>query len=433
MLRAWKFFAAAAMAVLLVGCGPHDDPDNGHGHGYILRGTLGTYSDGSGRLGLALLASLRDPESAGPATPWQGELWSGEELLASGFSYDVSGSNSAAAFWFPSVPAQLGNHYRLQLRRDDAAALSITLSLGALDELEPARLRFSGSDSIQWDPVTDASTYVCRASSDGAVQLEIEHPEPACDVSRLPAGDYRASVFALSTAVAEMATRAGQSPELPPGFYVSEARLGFVRGDGGSENVRLVAAGGQFHYGVDLPGLAVLLELQEDGNPPAEDWAVEVFGPGLSPDSPLRFTLPASSSRRLVWSYDVEASPGIYTAVAHAGDRTISSQFTVADGGVLEIPRNVSATPRPNGALELGWEPVPGARSHFVAVYGAGAFVAGMWSDTESARFPVGTLIPGDVYQAYVTSTDVDLQAADFPARVVVAEDAFNPITFTAQ
>lgn len=43
------------------------------------------------------------------------------------------------------------------------------------------------------------------------------------------------------------------------------------------------------------------------------------------------------------------------------------------------------------------------------------------------------SLAAGESYEVFVTSTDVDLAAAAFPARIIASENAFHPATFTAR
>src|SRR5512133_1708009 len=71
---------------------------------FVLQATGGTYTDGSGRVGLAVLATLRDAGGAGPQVAWSGTLSDGTGELAT-ILYDASGSSSWSALTWPDVAA----------------------------------------------------------------------------------------------------------------------------------------------------------------------------------------------------------------------------------------------------------------------------------------------------------------------------------------
>ena len=116
--------AALALACALVGCGAPAPPSTPPDQPFVLNATAGTWSDGSGRMGLALLATLRDDHGAGPDSAWMGSLLDPSgATLASGFSYDDGAPGSVAVWWWPEVPTSPRDHYTLTLEARQAVVL----------------------------------------------------------------------------------------------------------------------------------------------------------------------------------------------------------------------------------------------------------------------------------------------------------------------
>lgn len=110
---------ARAACVLFVAfaaaCGERSSPAPAR---YALEAIGGTYNDGSGLPGIAVLATLRDAAGEGPATTWTGTLGDASGTRAEA-AYADPASGSYAALWWPDVPF---------------AASTYTLALGSADE-----------------------------------------------------------------------------------------------------------------------------------------------------------------------------------------------------------------------------------------------------------------------------------------------------------
>src|SRR5512133_3278381 len=90
-------------AVLAAGCDRAPAPP------YALVARAGVYDDGSGRDGLAVVATLRDASGRGPSSTWDGALSSPAGRVATP-SYSGAGPGSFAAWWWPGVPPTPGRY-----------------------------------------------------------------------------------------------------------------------------------------------------------------------------------------------------------------------------------------------------------------------------------------------------------------------------------
>jgi hypothetical protein len=243
-------------------------------------------------------------------------------------------------------------------------------------------------------------------------------------------------VLAFSVDLEALAADRSQRPALPEAFHVSEGRLAFVLGDTAQTTFRANAVGGALYYGRVQPGLALWLRLtQPDGTPSPEGWSVELVGPGLTAEAPLRFTYPPGVRQHLIWSYDALAFEGRYALTARSGTRILSTTFDVAQPGELAAAVNVVATPSIGGGLSVSWRAVDGAHAYYVSVWdlAAGTQTASTWTSTLGANFGGQTFTPGRRYDVYVAATSVDLSQLSIPARVSVSENTYSPETFVAQ
>jgi hypothetical protein len=421
---------ALSFAVAAAACSRHHAP----GGVYELDVRGGTYQDGSGRIGLAVLASLRDGSGLGPAAPLAATVSDGTGPLAEA-TYAAGGAGSYAAWWWPEVAVRDGERYALDATAASGsyrAEFSATTA-GGLDVPAPA-LAPDGA-SLSWPDVVGAASYACRVYQGGALQLEALVHTPACDVSALPPGAYAASVLALTADLAAIAASGDRSPPMPARFDVSEGRLAFVRPGGTAPAVTLAAAGGALDYGTSTPGLAVWLSIRApDGTPTANAWDVSVVGPGLSAAAPLTFTYPAQFPRQMVWSYDVPATPGTYALTATSGAQAITTTFAV--GTTSPLPFVLDATAAPAGSLgaRVDFSAVDGARAYLVDVWDPGAqrTVASQWVPAPPAVFPDGSFADGIAYDVYVAATDADMSGATVPLRFSVSEYPYSPAGFVA-
>jgi hypothetical protein len=184
------------------------------------------------------------------------------------------------------------------------------------------------------------------------------------------------------------------------------------------------------------PGLALWISLMRpDGTPLEVGGEVELVGPGLPAEAPLRFAYPARVLRHLVWSYDTAPLPGRYALTARLGGQSLSTTFSIGELTPLDAPRDVRAAPSPSGGASVSWRAVERARTYHVSVWDAGwgTLVSGLWTSGAEASFGPGTFVPGRLYDVYVAATDVELFTAGTPSRVTVSENTYLPASFIAR
>jgi hypothetical protein len=200
--------------------------------------------------------------------------------------------------------------------------------------------------------------------------------------------------------------------------------------------MRAAAAGGALDSGSLTRSLAIWLSISDaDGTPTAAAWSVEVVGPTLPISAPLAFTYGANLPRQLVWSYDVPASPGLYSFTATSTAGAMAGLFAVGSPPPLDIAQGVVANAGAQGSATVGWTAVAGARSYLATAWDhlTGAYVAGAWVAAPPASFPKGTFAAGSSYDVYVDATDADMLGGQVPTQVAVSEDTYQPVTFAAQ
>ncbi len=424
--------AVAALAAMA--CGNSSSPPN-VGYGYALYAVGGVYDDGSGRLGLAVLSTLRSGSGAGPDASWTATL-SGPGSLASDFSYPAGESaGSYAAWWWPDVAPAAGS-YRVTLG-DGGRSLHYDFGVSPGAGLEIPILSLSpDASSIDWALVAGASTYECQIfGSDGSLQLSSLGPSPGCDLSALPPGAYTASALAYSADLAALAADHSQSAGLPASFDVSEARLGVLRPQPGAPAFVAAAAGGAIDYGGAAPGLAFWMSLaQADGTATAVPWTVQVVGPGLPVSAPLTESYGANFPRMLFWDYEVPATPGVYSFTATSTAGALAGTFTVGTPQSLELPQGVVASGGAQGSARVDFGAVTGAQSYLVSAWdhASGAFVASQWVSAPPAQFPQGSFVSGTTYDVYVDATGADMLGGAVPTQVAVSENTYQPTRFVA-
>ena len=431
-MTATRVALACAALVAAAGCSGGSSPAP-EAPRWALQARLGVYEDGSGRSGVAVLATLRDAAGAGPAAPWSAALSDASGTLAVA-EYPGLGGGSYAAWWFPEIAVRDGVRYTLTLS-DGERSLSTPLGGSTAGGLSPASPALSADAArMDWPPVERAASYGCRVYEAGALQLEAMAAAPGCDVSALPPGGYEASILATTADLAGIAASASQTPALPPRFDVSEGRLAFVRPEAGGTALELLAAGGALDYGTSERGLAVWVSIREPGGAPTtEAWTVSIVGPGTSPAAPATFEYFANLPRRMAWSYDVPATPGVYSLTATSGSSGLSGTFTVGDPPSLPFVLDAVATAEVQGSARVTWTPVAGARAYLVDVWDRveQRQAASMWVAAPPAQFPQSTFTVGRTYDAYVAATDADMAGGAVPAQVSVSEYPFIHASFT--
>ncbi len=422
----------AAAATLFAGalgfqlaCGGYPSPPP-----YALEASGGTYSDGSGQPGVAVLATLRDAAGAGPAAAWSGTLSDGSGPRAS-VTYADSSVGSYAALWWPDLWFAPGSYVLALQSGEESARVPFSITDGPPLPFPQVVLSADGA-TISWTAVAGAAAYECRVDDAGGLVRVAAGAIAGCAVGDLPDGAYQASILAYSTDLAAIGADHTQRPALPARFDVSEAKLSFLR-SGTAPVVVLQAAGGAIEWGVGERTLALWLSiLNADGTANPNTWTVSITGPGVSPSSPIVFTYPGNFPRLLVWSYYQPATPGLYMATASSLAGTITAAFSVGAPALLDIPIGVTAAGGAQGSASVDWTPVTGAHSYLVSVWQGATFVTSQWVSSPPASFPQGTFAAG-VYDVYVAATDADMIGGGRPAQVAVAENTMQPGSLAVQ
>lgn len=423
---------ARAACVLFVAfaaaCGESSRPARAR---YALGAVGGTFDDGSGLPGIAVLATLRDAGGAGPATTWTGTLADASGPRAQ-VTYADASPGSYAALWWPDVPFA-SDTYTLALGSGDESA-SATFPVAAGGALEiPLPTLSTGGATLSWSATAGAAGFGCRIANGTVVVRSTVGAGTTCAVGDLPDGAYQASALAFSADLAALAADGSQRPALPDRLDVAEAQIGFLRAGGAAVAVA-AAAGGAIDSGVGARTLATWLSIgNADAMPTALTWAVTIAGPGIDPLAPLAFSYPASFPRLLVWSYEVAAAPGRYVLTATSSAGTFTIPFTVGAPAAIEIPTGIMATDGAQGSAHVAWTAVAGARSYLVGVWQGGSFVTSQWVASTSADFPQGSFTSGQSYDVYVAATDADMAGGARPTQVAVAENTLQPATFVAR
>ena len=268
MCRTRSVLAVASLAIGVLGCGS----GRSSSPPYALQARIGTYDDGSGRAGLAVLATLRDGAGNGPDVPWQLTLCDEAGAVVATVSYDAAGSGSYAAVWRPELPPYSGRYTVEASDGQQTLSMAVTLGSGALDPPLPS-LSADGV-RIEWSAVSGAAAYLCRVYSGGLLQLEAAASGTSCDVSELPPGAYSAAVLAMTADLHAVAASLDARPPLPAEFHVSEARLGLAHAAGASSG-QLRAVGGAYDDGIGGRALAIWLSISgPNGSPTTAHWDV---------------------------------------------------------------------------------------------------------------------------------------------------------------
>jgi hypothetical protein len=398
---------------------------------YALEAVGGSYDDGSGLRGTAVLATLRDAAGAGPAAGWSGTLSDGTGPRAS-VTYADGSSGSYAALWWPDLPFAPGG-YALALASGSNAARSSLSIADAAPLVAPQVVLSADGTTLSWNGVVGAASLECRIATAGGLVRRAAGALSSCAVGDLPDGTYQASILAYSTDLAVVAAGSAQRPALPGRFDVSEGRLSFLR-VGAAPVVVLAAAGGAIDIGLGERTFAVWLSiLDSDGTPNSNAWAVSITGPNLPSTSSFAFTYPGSFSSLLSWSYDLPATPGRYLLTATSTAGTLTTTFSVGAPAALGIPTGVTATDGAQGSALVDWAPVPGARAYLVGVWQGATFITSQWVSSPPANFPQGSFTAGQVYDVYVAATDADVVGGTRPTQVAVAENTLLPAGFVAR
>jgi hypothetical protein len=425
MLRATRGYVVLLGGIVVAACGgdsARKDPEP-----YTATAALGTYEDGSGRLGLAALSTIRSDAGAGPESDWLLEVVRDGASLGGPAAY-ASGASFAIALWPDVAPVEAGTFDVVASEAGQTLRTTATLADATPLALPSVALSMDGS-RLEWGDVAGAEAYACVLTANGTIQHQQVSSALGCDLSALPEGSYLASIQALGAD--PTALDPGVAPAMPPSFDVSHVRLGLLRRSSEAPLV-LRAAGGRIDYGL-VPGLSIWVGLSSpDGSPDDQEWTIAVTGPELPASDPLVFELEANFTKRLVWAYGVPPSPGLYTVIASNGGESITTQFAIAPPLPLPLPEGVAASGDARGGARVVWDQVAGAQSYLASAWLGSSYVAGQWVTGTSADFLDRTFTSGLTYDVYVAAVDFDVRAGPPPTRVSVSENSYTPARFTA-
>jgi len=343
--------ARAAACVLSVGvaaaCSGTSSPAAAR---YALEAVGGTYDDGSGLPGIAVLATLRDAAGAGPAAAWAGTLADASGPRAQ-VAYADASPGSYAALWWPDLAFATGTYTLALASADDSASATFPVAAGGAMEIPFPTLSPDGA-TLSWSTAAGAAGAGCRIANGTVVVRSTVGTATSCSVGDLPDGAYQASALAFSADLAALAADGSERPALPGRFNVSEGRIAFLRA-GAAPAVVALAAGGAIDAGIGVRTLATWLSIRNaDGTPPASAWSATITAPGIAP---LAFTYPAGFSRLLVWSYDLAATPGQYVLTATSAAGTLTLPFAIGEPAALATPTGVAATDGAKGSAHVAW------------------------------------------------------------------------------
>jgi hypothetical protein len=427
---------AATWPVVIAACfvagacsGPGEPPV------YALQASGGPYDDGSGRLGLAVVATVRDARGNGP------EGWDAVLLDGGAPAAHARWSGSWGALVFPAAFPD-ANRYALELRGDGVAPSTAIAGPASAPLALPAPALSAEGDRLTWAALAGAGSYACRVEGETGLARETLGTEPSCSLAGLPAGPWAISVLAYGADLQAIAASTAQAPVLPESFPVTEARVGVGVGSTG-EPVVLRAAGGRIDFGLGSPGLAVWLSITSpDGGPTGDTWDLTITGPGLPASLPLETSYPGALPRVMQWAYGVPPDLGLYAVEARSrtGAGAIRARFAIGEPTPLDAPTGLAAEALAQGGARVTWSAVPRAASAFAALYTrptdldpASRFVAGQWVNGTEATFPAGTVQPGVAYDAYMTATDADVVGGGTPTRVSASENSYAPAGFVGR
>lgn len=398
---------------------------------YVLQAVTGYYTDGSNRDGVAVLATLRDPDGKGPPSPWTLSLTNSQGDTGATGTYDAPNAGSFVLWLFPDVPYSTSASYTLTLSGPEGTAeVALQDQYGHAPGVPTPALSADGS-TLSWASDAYATSFRCFVTSQGDLQLQADGNAPTCDVSALGDGSYVAAVESLTADLVALAGDPRQTPPLPAFVDVLEGKLGFVKG--GTTAYTLAAAGGPITINnPSFDGLSLWLSLQDSsGAAPTTDWTLSVTGPGISSSNPLQFAYPAGSPQALLWNDDLAVQRGQYSVVATNGSLQLSTSFTVGYYQNITIPWDPAGSGKPGGGATLSWSLLPDAKSYYASIYdhGTGDFFAGHWTTGNSVDFTPQEAPSGHTYDGYVAACDDDMTQLERPLSVRVAENAYWPAT----
>jgi hypothetical protein len=422
------------------------------GGGFTLLASGGTINDGSGNNGLALLATLRDGNGAGPGLSggWQVAITGPGIARPLTVSYD-DGSPSSYQLWrWEGLNPATGTY--TATATNGAVTLSRSFTINSANSIQRVALTKNGS-TLSWNPVSGAGSYYYQVSdgsgSTAASGYLTGDPALAAYSFQLPTladGSYLVEVFAHTQTIPRLMSDSSSAPSLSPQENISVAQMGLVIAGGTAGSYDLAAKGGILYLGkdsvnVDRYGLTVWSSiLTSTATPPAGDWTVAVTGPGIT--DPLTFTYPKTDTHYLYWDFATPPASGSYTLTATSPGYSLTAGFTIPNQTAqLPAATNVTVTPTAT-SYSINWNTVTGAASYYVNLWatvgGVYTEIAGEWVNGSAVSVPKVSLTKGILYDVYVTAATLDMTTTKSlpppkPAQVDMSDNTYGAVSFTAQ
>ncbi len=445
---AWTGAIAVCAFIFTLACSPPNSPDSGPSDppppvvfdGYAITARGGVTDSGSGVLGVALLATIRDQTGAGPSAPWVGGITrDGIPQLTGETWYDAPGSGSYVAWAWPHVAADAASTFELLVGPTAMNTARVPFAAAPPSSVGvPAPRLSADGQRIEWPPVTGAVTYRCTITgiANGYVQQTTVGSATACDMSSLPQGMFMGVIEALSVDLGAIAADPSVTPSVPARFDVGVGNIGVLRRASPEPPLQMLAAGGAVTVG-GTSYLATWVSITEpDGTPAPSAWDLSWAEQGTSSGGLWPWgTYPAGvvSTVEVGNFYGNVSYRGRFLLHAWSGMEHMVVPFVVGAPAQLAAPTNVVATGGAAGSATVQWTPVTGARSYLVRAWDPVGYgwVSKLWTGASPLTFPSGTFTPGASYDVYVLAADADVIGGTATTQVGCAETT-TAASFTA-
>ena len=445
---------------VLAACGGGGGSGNGGGGGesatggFTLKVAGGTLNDGSGKNGLAVLATLRDSKGNGPGLNggWKVTITTPGGTTPLTVLYDDDSPASYQIWRWKGLDPAAGIY--TATASNGTATLTSSFTINTASTIQRAVLTKSGN-TISWPSVVGAGSYYCKVTdgtgstvTSGYLNAEPSSASYSYLLPTLADGSYLVEVSAYIENMPRLMNDLSSSPSLPTQGNISLSSMNLVVAGGTAGSYNLTAKGGTLYMGKDAAGTGrygvVIWSsiLTSTATPPAGDWTITVTGPGIS--TPLTFTYPGTNSHYVYWDFATLPAAGNYTVTATSPGYTLSAGFSIPNPAAqLPVATNITVTPTAN-SYAISWNAAPGAASYNVNLW---ATIGGVYTEIEgtwvggnvfTALVPKSSLTKGTLYDVYVTASSLDMTTMKslpppIPLQVDMSDNTFAAVSFTGQ
>ncbi len=452
---------------------PATAPNTGGGYTFLASG--GTFNNGSGTNGFAMIATIRNASGYGPVDMWTITITDPNNNGISVDYFDPSQGSYMNWEWSGWTPVA-GTYHVTATNGVITLSYNFTVGSGVIARAAP-NVSYVGYDLyLTWPAVTGAGSYAYEVCSPAGTCLSglVTSPSAIVTFSPLGSGDYSIRITAYTNNLLALYGLHAASPSLVA-EKVSEYIFSFpVGGNQNPGSYVLKAAGGVLDYDLHgsnnnpIYGLAIWTSIQDITNinnpaAPAGDWNILVQDPA---GRTMNYIYPNGDRHYAYWYYGVEPiSAGTYTITATYGSATETAAFTLDSTQPALTPllySQITGTLVPNQTnnslndISLTWHSVTGAKSYYVSLW-ADAWdsvakqheyseVWGEWVKDSGTSFSSVRVLNGSIQydgtplyniwcDVYVTAYQVDMTAAappdPRPARADMSENYYGyPLPF---